>query len=68
MANTTISIVGMTCSGCVQSVVKALQSVPGVLAVDVSLEEKRAAVTYDEYQVKVEYLQEAIEEAGYDIA
>lgn len=67
MANTAISIVGMTCNGCVNSVLKALQSVPGVLAVNVNLEEKRANITFNEFETKVQQLYEAVEEAGYDI-
>lgn len=67
MANTALSIAGMTCDGCVNSVIKALQSVPGVLAVNVSLQEKRATVTFNEFETNVVQLHEAVEEAGYDI-
>lgn len=68
MATTTIAIQGMTCSGCVQSVTKALHAIAGVQNVDVSLEQHQATVTFDDTQVTVEQLKEAIEDAGYDVA
>lgn len=68
MTTTTIAIKGMTCSGCVNSVFKALNAVEGVKNVDVSLEENQATVTYDDGQVKAEVLKAAIEDAGYDVA
>ena len=46
METTTIKVSGMTCQGCVRSVTRVLQAIPGVDAVDVSLErgEARAAL------------------------
>jgi len=68
MAVATIGVQGMTCQGCVSSVTRALQSVQGVQSVDVSLEENQAIVTFAESQTTVAELQQAVEDAGYDVA
>ncbi len=62
-----INIEGMHCGGCVSSVAKALQTVPGISKVDVSLEQKRAVVTYDPAQAGVAQFKAAVEDAGYDV-
>jgi copper chaperone len=67
MAIATISVVGMTCDGCVQSVSKAIGSVPGVSKVEVSLERNVATVEYDSARTTEGVLKSAIEDAGYDI-
>lgn len=65
-ATTTIGIDGMTCSGCVNSVTKALKAVAGVEDVKVSLEANNATVLFDERVTSVASLKEAVEDAGYD--
>ncbi|MCY0888829.1 MAG: copper ion binding protein [Alicyclobacillaceae bacterium] len=67
MAIATISVVGMTCDGCVQSVSKAIGSVPGVSKVEVSLDRHLATVEYDSARTSESVLKSAIEDAGYDI-
>ncbi|EPZ45091.1 copper chaperone CopZ [Alicyclobacillus acidoterrestris] len=68
MTITTIPVQGMTCSGCVNSVTKALTAVEGVQKVEVSLEQNQATVTFDESKVTMANLKDAIEDAGYDVA
>lgn len=68
MTTTIIAVKGMSCSSCINSVSKALNSVEGVQHVDVSLEQNQATVTFDDTIVKVENLKNAIEDAGYDVA
>ncbi|GMA57414.1 copper chaperone [Alicyclobacillus sacchari] len=67
VTTTEIAVKGMTCSGCVNSVTKALRAVEGVAGVHVSLEDNRATVTFDDAIVTLEDLKEAIEDAGYDV-
>lgn len=59
-----LPIAGMTCGGCVAAATKALQSVPGVQRVQVSLDERRAVVTADE-RVDDAQLDTAITKAGF---
>ncbi len=66
MQTTEVKVDGMTCSGCVKSVTRVLQAVPGVTAAEVSLETGKARVTFDPAQVAVEALVAAIENAGYE--
>jgi copper ion binding protein len=68
METITLKVIGMTCEGCVRSVTKALQAVTGVAAVEVSLEQAEAKVTYSPREVSVERLKVAIDDAGYESA
>jgi copper chaperone len=66
MTTTTVPVAGMTCMGCVNSVTKALNAVPGVNKIEVSLENNQATVTFDEGKTNVDALKNAIEDAGFD--
>lgn len=67
MATADIKIEGMTCEGCVKSLTRALQAVPGVQKVQVLLDEGRAEVTYDPARTGVAEFQRAVEHAGYEV-
>lgn len=56
----------MTCNGCVSSVTNAIKRVAGVQDVQVSLDEKRAKVSFDENATSVERIEAAIRDAGYE--
>ena len=66
MLETTIKVGGMSCQGCVRNVTGVLQALPGVAAVDVSLEAGEARVRHDPAQSDVAALKAAIEDAGFD--
>jgi len=66
METAEIKIEGMTCEGCVKSVTRTLQSVPGVKEVQVSLKDARARVTFDSTKASVAALKGAVERAGYE--
>ncbi|MGQ9920363.1 MAG: heavy-metal-associated domain-containing protein [Desulfobacca sp.] len=63
----TLTIGGMHCAACADRVTKALTSLPGVQAAEVSLEERRATVTYDPGQVTPDSLRQAITAADYTV-
>lgn len=67
MAESTVvvPIEGMTCDHCVRAVTSALQGVEGVRDVQVSLEEKKATVVYEDTHCKPADLQAVIETEGY---
>jgi copper chaperone len=65
METVELKVEGMDCQGCVQSVTRMLNGVPGVEKVDVSLEQARARVTYDPAKSGPAQLRRAIERAGY---
>ena len=68
MATAEIKIEGMSCSGCVSSVTRSLNAVPGVQGVDVSLDDASARVTYDAALTGLPELKRAVERAGFDAA
>ncbi len=64
MSNTiSLKITGMTCNHCVASVKKALESVPGVESVEVTLEPGGATI---EGSADTDALIAAVKAAGYD--
>ncbi|MEX3617887.1 cation transporter [Paenibacillus glucanolyticus] len=65
MKQVTLTVEGMSCSHCVNSVEGALKSEGASGKVD--LASNTVAVEYDESKISLEALKEAIEEQGYDI-
>ncbi len=68
MDNASFKVEGMTCGGCVASVKRVLEALPGVSNVDVTLDPGRATVDYDPSRVTAEALRDAVQNAGYDVA
>jgi copper chaperone CopZ len=64
--STQLNIKGMTCGGCVASVKRVLEAVPGVKAADVSLANARASVRHDD-TLDTRRLKTAVEEAGFEV-
>ncbi len=61
----TLDVFDMTCAACPITVKKALNNVPGVSKVSVSLERKQAVVTFDDSKAQLTNLLNATFEAGY---
>lgn len=68
MENTTITIGGMSCQGCVSNITTVLQGLAGVASAEVSLAAATATVSYDPALIGREALLAAIEDAGFDAA
>ena len=62
-----IPVYGMTCEHCVRSVTKALEALPGVDQVRVSLADSKAYFSHDPGKVSVDDAVRAIQEEGYSI-
>lgn len=60
-----VDVGGMQCSKCVAGIKAMLKRTPGVVAVEVSLEKKEAAVDYDTGKTTPEKIVEAINNLGY---
>jgi len=60
-----LEVNGMTCQGCVRSVTRVLEGVPGVATVAVSLEQKEAVVQ-THGATSGEQLAKAVEDAGFE--
>ena len=65
MKEVKLNIEGMHCTGCSTRLEKVLNNVDGVEDAEVSLEEKKADIKYDETQVSEKELIEAVEDAGF---
>lgn len=65
MQTVTLAVSGMYCPVCPITVRKALDKVPGVEKVSVSLEKKEAIVTFDNAKTNSKALIEATKDAGY---
>lgn len=66
MAEVTIKVAGMSCSGCVRNVTGVLKALPGVTEAEVSLDEAHARVQFDPATISVEQLRQAVIDAGFD--
>ena len=62
-----LSVTGMTCGGCVNSVHRVLTALPGVQSVEVTLTPGQAQVVYDPSRVDRAALVQAIIDAGFGV-
>ncbi|RCI05684.1 ATPase Cu transporting protein 7A [Rhizopus stolonifer] len=69
MKHVVFSISGMTCQHCIQTVSNALESLPGVLpgSVDVNLEKRQAAFSFEGSMIDTQIIRKLIEDLGYDL-
>ncbi|KAH6776229.1 copper-exporting ATPase / responsive-to-antagonist 1 / copper-transporting ATPase [Perilla frutescens var. hirtella] len=61
-----VTVMGMTCAACSNSVESALMSLNGVVKASVALLQNKADVTFDPASVKDEDIKNAIEDAGFE--
>jgi copper chaperone len=62
-----LSVTGMTCGGCVNSVNKVLTALPGVQSVEVSLTPGQARVVFDPTKVDRAAMVQAVVDAGFGV-
>jgi Cu2+-exporting ATPase len=60
-------VAGLHCNGCASKVEQALQNIPGVTEVTVSLENAKADVQFDPRQANPEIMKNAVGETGYQL-
>ena len=65
MKEISLKIEGMRCTGCSNRLEKVLNNTDGVEKATVSLEDKRAIITFDESKTNIEKIKEAIEDSGF---
>lgn len=64
--DTRINIEGMTCQSCVRNITDNISTKPGIINISVSLEDKSAAVQYDNSLTSSDKIVEMIEDMGFD--
>ena len=62
-----LKVEGMTCNHCKAAVENAIRQLSGVESANVDLQKKTVTVQYDESQVSVQQMKEAISEEGYEV-
>ncbi len=62
-----LSVTGMTCGGCVNSVQKVLTALPGVTHAEITLTPGQARVAYDPAQIDRAAMVQAIVDAGFGV-
>lgn len=67
MKTALIKVSGMTCSGCVNSLTRALKASNGVHEVHVTLASGETSVQYDENFISVDQIKSVIQDAGYGV-
>ena len=65
MTDKTVSIEGMTCASCSQAVEKATKKLAGVQQASVNLATEKLNITYDENELSLEEIKQAVDDAGY---
>jgi copper chaperone len=68
MNEITLTVTGMTCGGCVNSVHKVLTALPGVQSAEVTLSPGQARVVYDAARVDRAAMVQAIVDAGFGVS
>ena len=66
MKEVCLKIKGMHCEGCSTRLTRVLNNQEGVEEAKVSLEKAEADIKYDETQIGIEELKEAVEDAGFE--
>lgn len=68
MNTLTLTVTGMSCMGCVNSVKNLVTALPGIKRIDIDLASGRVDIEHDPDQSDVAAVRNAIEDGGYGIA
>ncbi|MHC1709650.1 MAG: heavy metal translocating P-type ATPase [Methanomassiliicoccales archaeon] len=63
----TLSIGGMSCASCVNTVEEAVSELDGILSASVNLVTEKLTVRYDPQRVRVAQIKKAVVDAGYEV-
>ncbi|KAJ3034894.1 hypothetical protein HK097_004368, partial [Rhizophlyctis rosea] len=63
-----LSVKGMTCNSCVNSIESQLKPLPGVLSASVSLSEEKATILFNPSLQNAATISETVEDCGFDVA
>lgn len=66
MKKISLKIEGMHCEGCSNRLTRVLKNLDGVNSANVSLENKKADIEYNEDTLNIEEIKEAISDAGFE--
>lgn len=66
MKKVSLKIEGMHCEGCSNRLTRVLENLDGVISANVSLENKKADIEYNEDTLNIEEMKEAISDVGFE--
>ena len=66
MKKIVLGIEGMHCDACVNRLTKVLKALDGVVDAKVSLENKSAEIEYDENELELDDIKQAVSDAGFE--
>ena len=66
MKKIVLGIEGMHCDGCVNRLTKVLKALDGVVDAKVSLENKSVEIEYDENELELDDIKQAVSDAGFE--
>ena len=66
MAQSTLSVKGMSCQGCVNSITQAAEGVPGVQLININLADGQVVVTHHD-DLDKNQLKTMIEDLGFEV-
>jgi copper chaperone len=64
----TLSVPDISCNHCKSSIEGALVPLDGVEMAEVSIDERKVAVRYDDAQIGLDKIVQAIDDQGYEVA
>jgi len=67
MKKETLNITGMTCASCVKAVERSVKRLGNINSADVNLATEKLVVEFDESQVTLDEIKEAVKKAGYGV-
>src|SRR5699024_8682672 len=67
MKKESFAVEGMTCSSCAQTVEKTVQKLSGVKDASVNFATEKLTVSYNEDELDVQNISEAVHQAGYEV-
>lgn len=62
-----LTVIGMKCGGCENTVVTKLSALEGVVSVKASHQDKRVDVEFEPGEIDLEEIEDAITEAGFKV-
>ncbi|GHU89307.1 copper-translocating P-type ATPase [Spirochaetia bacterium] len=65
MTSKVLTIEGMTCAVCAKTVERVTRKLPGVTEANVNLATEKLSITFNDGELKVRTIQDAVEKAGY---
>lgn len=68
MKQATLQIQGMTCTGCVSSIKKAIAEQQGVSHLNIDLQTGAASFIFDDNKISLDDIKQLIDDAGFDVA